>query len=106
MSFVTTHSELRVERHRENYIEHQPGYVPAMVQRERQVQNLVRITRHMIDRFCISAQREVVDQEEIPEYVLITLGCVRRYRRLALQFRRTHQVGWSQHVQQSTISQS
>lgn len=60
--------EFRVERYRERFTDRTPGYLPA--ERVREMQRLVRVTRTWL-----GSSRKVIDSEEIPEHVMITLGC-------------------------------
>ncbi len=60
--------EFRVERFQETVVERERGYLPC--ERTRDCQRLVKITPTFLGSF-----REVLDVEETPEHVMISLGC-------------------------------
>jgi hypothetical protein len=60
--------EYRVERFKRTFTEREHGYLP--VEREREFQRLVRISYGWL-----GSHTEVLGVEEIPQHVLISLGC-------------------------------
>ena len=63
--------ETRVERNNERICEREHGYLP--VWRTRTMQRLVRVS---LTRTGIVLSREVLGTEEVPEHVMISLGCL------------------------------